>query len=125
MKSVRIRTLVSLLILTPLGFASKLYPGPGRFWFNNYFAGVLYEIFWCLVILLVFPKAGIRKTVSFVFILTCILEVMQLWHAPLLETIRSAFIGRALIGTTFSAWDFLYYAAGCILGAVWMRFLKK
>ena len=43
------RVAVSLLVVTPLGFAFKFYSGPGNWWFNNYGAGVLYEIFWVLL----------------------------------------------------------------------------
>jgi len=51
----RKRILVSLLVITPLGFSLKLYAGPAQNWVNNYAAGVLYEIFWCLVLLFFWP----------------------------------------------------------------------
>ena len=41
--------IVSLLFITPLGFVFKIYSGPAHMWFNNYGAGLLYEIFWILV----------------------------------------------------------------------------
>jgi hypothetical protein len=44
-----------------------------------------------------------------VLAITCALEVLQLWHPPFLQAIRSTFAGRALIGTTFVWWDFIYY----------------
>lgn len=30
-------------------------------------------------------------------------------------------LGRTLIGTTFSLWDFPHYVLGCVLGWLWLR----
>ncbi|MGA1867505.1 MAG: DUF2809 domain-containing protein [bacterium] len=116
--------LLSLLIVTPAGFLFKLYPGPGRYWVNNLASGMLYEIFWCLMIFFLLPrKEYIIKIALSVFLVTCSLEVLQLWHPWILEQIRSTFLGRTIIGTTFCWWDFPYYVAGCSIGWLWMRIL--
>lgn len=108
---------VSLLIVTPLGFLFKFYAGPGRWWFNNYGAGLLYEVFWILVIFLFIPKKQyVRRIPIWVFVVSCALEVLQLWHPSFLHEIRSYFLGRALIGTSFVWWDFPHYAIGCLIG---------
>ena len=52
--------------------------------------------------------------------LVCLLEVLQLWKLPLLESIRAWPLGKLLLGTTFSWWDFPYYFIGCILGGLWL-----
>jgi len=118
---IRKRILLSLLAVTPLGFWLKLYAGPGQNWLNNYAAGALYEVFWCLILLFFWPRrkcaANIAAGVLFV---TSLLEGLQLWHPWALEQIRSTFMGRALIGTTFSWWDFPHYFLGCALGWFWM-----
>ncbi len=117
----RKRILVSLLVITPLGFAFKLYAGPAQNWVNNYAAGVLYEIFWCLALLFFWPgRECTAKIAMGVLLVTSLLEVLQLWHPWMLEQIRSTFLGRALIGTTFSWWDFPHYILGCALGWFWM-----
>ena len=118
----RIRIILSLCLVVPLGFWFKLYDGPGAWWFNNYGAGVVYEIFWCLVMFLLWPKKRnvIRIAVA-VFFLTCALEVLQLWHPGFLQGIRDTFLGAAMIGTTFTWWDFPHYALGCLIGWLWMR----
>jgi hypothetical protein len=78
---IRKRILVSLLVITPLGFLFKMYAGPAQRWFNNYAAGVLYEVFWCLVLLLFWPRREcISKIAAGVFVVTSLLEVLQLWH---------------------------------------------
>ena len=123
---IRKRCIYSLLAVTPLGLLFKIYPGPGRWWFNDYVAGLFYEIFWILIVFAIFPiKMFINKIPAWVFIITCALEILQLWHPKFLEMIRSSFIGSALIGTTFSWLDFPHYALGCLIGWQWLRWLEK
>jgi len=106
-----------LLLVAPTGFLFKFYSGPAQWWFNNYGAGALYEIFWILVIFFIFPKRELINKISIsVFIVTCALEFLQLWHPMFLKKIRSYFLGSALIGTTFTWWDFPHYAIGCLIG---------
>jgi Protein of unknown function (DUF2809) len=118
------RVALSLLVVTPLGFVFKFYSGPGNGWFNNYGAGLLYEIFWILLAFFFFhSKRSANVIPVYVFLVTCILEFLQLWHPPFLEKIRSSFPGSALIGTTFVWWDFPHYVIGCFIGWIWIRFL--
>ncbi len=121
----RLITLISILIIVPLGFLCKLYAGPGAKWFNDSFGGLLYEIFWCLVIFLILPRLKPVNIAVGVFIVTCILEILQLWHPPFLEVIRSDFIGRTIIGTSFVWSDFIYYVLGSTLGWCWMERIGK
>ena len=115
---------LSLLVVTPFGFAFKLYSGPGYGWFNNYGAGVLYEVFWILIAFFFFPsKRSANVIPACVFLFTCVLEFLQEWNPPFLVMIRSFFLGRALIGTSFGWWDFPHYVLGCLLGWGWVRFL--
>jgi hypothetical protein len=119
---VRKRILLSLLAITPLGFLFKVYAGPGHQWFNNSAAGMLYVIFWCLVPFFLWPrKRSATRIAVVVLAATSMLEVLQLWHPWLLEQVRATFLGRALVGTTFSWGDFAYYLLGCALGWLWMR----
>jgi hypothetical protein len=121
----RLITFISILIIMPLGFFSKLYSGPGAKWLNDSFGGLLYEIFWCLVIFLILPRLKPVNIAVGVFIVTCILEILQLWHPPFLEVLRSDFIGRTIIGTSFVWSDFIYYVLGSALGWLWMERIRK
>lgn len=112
----RVRLLCALAVVTPLGFATKLYAGPGASFVRFYAGGIVYEIFWILAVLALRPGLPPRRVAAWVFVATCALEVLQLWHPPLLEAVRATFLGRALIGSTFSGWDFAAYAVGCGLG---------
>lgn len=123
---IRRRILLSLVIVTPLGFALKLYAGPGHRWVSNSAAGVLYELFWCLVVFYIWPRRHcVTRIALSVLVVTSLLEMSQLWHPWLLEEVRSSFLGRVLIGTTFAWGDFPYYVLGCVLGWLWMRAISR
>lgn len=113
----RQQTIILLPIVMALGLLSKSYSGFGSEWVNDYSGDVLYEVFWCLFIFLLFPKkAWITQIALGVFCTTCILEFLQLWHPIWLESLRSSFLGRTILGTTFSWWDFPHYAVGSAIG---------
>ncbi len=117
---------VALCIVTPAGFLSKSYSGAGYEWFNNYGGGVLYEIFWCLVVFFFAPKKRYATTIAVaVLLITCILETLQLWQPVFLQQARSSFLGKALLGTTFAWWDFPHYILGCLIGWLCMRAISK
>ncbi len=117
--------LILLLLITPVGFYSKVYSGPAAQWVNDSLGGVLYEIFWCLLFFLFFVKAKAWVIATSVFIVTCFLEPLQLWHPEFLEIVRSYFIGRIILGTSFSLYDFIYYFIGSGIGYLFLTRLQK
>ena len=122
----QLNIIISLLIVIGMGFFFKFYNGFGRQWFNNSVAAIFYEVFWCLFVYLFLKgRRAISQIPVGVFIITCILEFLQLWHPPLLQQMRSTLVGRLILGTTFSWWDFFYYTVGCILGWFWLKQLDK
>ncbi len=121
----RQRTLLSILIITPIGFASKFYQGPAAAWVNDSLGGMFYVIFWCLVFFLFFPKSTPWKIATIVLITTCLLEFLQLWHPPFLEFLRSYFLGATVLGTSFVWSDFLYYFLGGGIGWLWLHWIKN
>lgn len=121
----RLYTLLLIIIVTPLGFYTKCYGGPGAYWVNNSLGGILYEIFWCLVAFLFFPRERAFIIAGTVFIITCMLEILQLWRPPFLQAIRNTFIGKTLIGTSFVWSDFVYYLIGCSIGLLIMCLVQN
>ncbi|HEY1494825.1 MAG TPA: DUF2809 domain-containing protein [Candidatus Solibacter sp.] len=114
--------LFSIAIVVPVGFYGKrLYHGPAAHWVADSFGGVFYEILWCLVLALLIPRWKASRIALTVLIATCILEFLQLWHPPLLEWLRSFFIGRTILGSFFDWSDFPYYFIGSALGWLWLR----
>jgi hypothetical protein len=108
--------LIEIPIIVILGFASKLYRGPGRLWLNNSLGGVFYVVFFILLFSLFVKKRNILKVSIIVLSTTSALEFLQLWKPPFLQMIRSTFIGVTFLGNTFVATDFIYYLIGAIAG---------
>lgn len=119
------QTLLSILIITPIGFYSKFYHGPAASWVNDSLVGLFYEIFWCLVGFLFFPHSKPWKITTIVLTSTCLLEFLQLWHPLFLEMLRSHFIGATVLGTSFVWSDFPYYFFGSGLGWLWLRGIEN
>lgn len=115
----RLAHLCVLAIVTPLGFATKLYAGPGAVWVSGYAGGFFYVLFWVFLVLAIAPRSSPPAVAVGVLAVTSVLEVLQLWKPPFLQGIRSSFLGHALIGSTFSVWDFPVYAlAACAAPAL-------
>ncbi|MCD4682057.1 MAG: DUF2809 domain-containing protein [Bacteroidales bacterium] len=125
MKRQRLITVLILFVIIPLGFFTKFYSGLAEDWVNNSFGGLLYEIFWCLVVFFLFLKANIFKIAIWVFIVTCMLEILQLWHPAFLEIVRNNFIGRTILGNSFNWMDFPYYFAGSLAGYLILISIRK
>ena len=103
------------IILIPIGFGTKFYSGIFAPWVNNSLSDVIYEIFWAIFLFLLFPKLKIIYNVLIIFLFTSVIEFTQLINTPLLNLIRSNFIGKSLLGNTFVWSDFFYYALGCTI----------
>jgi len=125
MKKLQIIIFISLLCVIPIGFYSKFYSGPVEDWVNNSLGGLFYEIFWCLLVALIFTKAKPIKIAVWVFVITCSLEFLQLWHPPFLEYLRGNFFGRTILGNSFNWLDFPYYFIGSFLGYLLLKGIKK
>ena len=111
----RIVTAIFILILVPLGILVKEYHGPARHFLSDKLAGSLYIMFWSLVFYFFFYRMNVKYSVAIVFAVTCLLEFLQRVTTPFLENIRSSYPGRALIGSSFSWSDFIFYGLGSIL----------
>jgi len=119
-----IRTLLSIALVVPAGlYGKRYYHGPAAHWVNDSLGGVAYCILWCLVFSLFLPRVRSARIALGVLTATCILEFLQLWHPPFLEYLRSFFLGRTILGSTFDWSDFPYYFLGSALGWLWLHLL--
>lgn len=116
---------LTLMIIIPIGLGSKWYKGPLENWFNHSAGGIFYEIFWIFLVTLIYPKIKPHITAIGVFIITSLLEFLQLWHPPFLHAIRENILGKLLIGTTFDGWDFLHYILGCMIAWFFLETLQN
>jgi len=124
-KKQRLIAIIVLFIVIPLGFYTKLYSANGHEWVNNKLGGVFYEIFWCLVFFILLPKSKPFRIAVWVFIITIVLEFVQLLNYAFLEIIRTNFIGQTIMGSSFSWSDFPYYFIGSLLGYFILKAIRK
>ena len=122
---IRIIRVISVLFLFFLGIATKLYSGIYSEFIHNHLGGVIYVIFWILLFSIIFSKSSNLKLSIWVFLATCAIEFTQLIHTPLLDGLREYFVIRALIGSTFNPFDFVWYLVGAILGYILINRLRK
>ncbi|MFQ5806564.1 MAG: DUF2809 domain-containing protein [Phycisphaerae bacterium] len=122
MKTERLLLAATVGLVVPAGLFVKFgVSGPLREWAFRYGAAMLYEVFWILLLRLLFRRVAPAATALGVCVATCILETLQLWKPPWLQAIRRTFAGGILLGTTFDAVDFLYYVLGSLLGYLILR----
>ncbi len=117
--------LILLVLLVPIGFATKFYPGPANDWVSDSLGGVLYVMFWILLAMAIHPRARIGVVALAVLAATSVLEVLQLWHPVWLAPIRATFLGHAVLGNTFSWLDFPYYVIGALAGYGCTRWVRS
>jgi hypothetical protein len=117
-------TLLAIVLIVPLGLYTKIYNGPAFNWVNNSLGGVLYVIFWSLLFSLLAARSKSWKIVGLVFLSTCAIEFLQLWHPPFLETIRSTFTGATLFGNSFSWMDMVHYLIGALASLGLLKILR-
>ena len=115
---------VVLFVLIPIGISTIFYRGPGQEWMLSYAGDILYTMFFFFLLILIWPKWHPLISAGIAFCFSTAIEFTQLISTPFLESIRSYFLGRTLIGTGFSPVDILYYFLGSILGLLLLRFLS-
>ena len=119
------RLVASGLVPVVIGFGlfCKAYRGIGSEWVNNWGpASVAYVLLFMLLAFIVVPRPELIWHIAIgVCIGTCLVELLQLWHPPFLESARATRLGRLILGTTFSWGDFPAYILGCLLSVPMLR----
>lgn len=112
---------IAAIVCIPVGLWTKRYSGIGEAWVNGSAGAIVYEMFWICLVGIVFPELSAWSVAIAIFLITSGLECLQLWQSPTLNAIQETTVGRLLLGSVFSPWDFLYYALGCLLGWLVLR----
>jgi hypothetical protein len=121
----RIWILICLAVMMPPGFLIwRYYRGTPEQWLRFYAPDIIYVIFWCLVFFFIWPsRTNIIRIPLIVLVVTCTLEVFQLWQPAFLQNIRSTLIGAALLGRDFMWQQFPYYILGSVLSILLLAIL--
>ena len=113
------------IILIPIGLLTKAYNGFGSEFIQNYMGGIIYVIFFIVLTSLVFPQAAPLKISLIVLCVTCLLELSQLIQISFINSLRKQYIIRALIGSVYNTFDFVFYLLGAIMGYSVLLILKN
>ena len=119
----RVPLCVALLVVTALGLGTSAYEGPERLWVRDHGSGILYVMFWILLVLTLRPDSSPGRVSIAVLVLTCLVEFSQLIDARWLNAIRKTWLGASLLGIGFKWSDLPYYAIGAIAGWGLVRLL--
>ena len=106
------------LLLVPVGFGLKDYRGPGQWWVNNWGSSLAYEWFFMAAALMLRPRRSAVVPIAVgVAAATVLVEFGQLWKPAWLQAVRATFVGRTVLGNSFTWWDVPAYPIACALGA--------
>lgn len=119
----RLLCMGAIVFIVVLGLGTKAYTGWGYEWVNNCFGDALYEMAWIWLVGLIKPRWRVFRMAIAIFILTSAIEFSQLIPFP--DVWKAQIWWRLLLGTHFTWIDFIYYAAGCMLGAISLIWLQK
>jgi hypothetical protein len=110
--------LALVIILIPIGLLTKVYNGFESEFITNYVGGVIYVVFFIVLTSLVFPKRKPFIISLIVLFITCSLEFSQLIQSSFLNSLRTHFIIRSLIGSVFNWFDFVFDFFGTVIGYI-------
>ena len=93
-------------------YGSRLSPAP-----RDTLGDVLWAamIVWLISAIAPRTKLSVRCAVAFAFCV--VIELSQLYHAPAIDTLRSATIGHLVLGSGFDPRDLFAYACGVVAAA--------
>jgi len=114
---------IGIALMVALGLGSKAYAGRGATWVNHYSGDIVYEVFWIWLVGWFWPRCRAWWVAIAVFLITAVIEFTQLIPFP--AAWQSNILWRLLLGTSFSIWDFPYYAIGSALGGLSLAYWQR
>ena len=72
----------------------------------------------------IFCPIGIKHLLLYIFVFSLIIEFMQLFGLTKLISADNRFL-EILLGSSFSIWDIICYAAGCVITGIVERARRK
>lgn len=101
-----------------LGLASRRYGKDMPVFFAEYAGDTLWALMVFLGISAVAPFARVFQRGGIAFAFSYAIEVSQLYHAPWIDALGRAALGRFVLGFGFLWTDLVYYATGVAIGVM-------
>ena len=124
-KKYRIALLVGIVLIIPLGYSIRFSTSLGMPLLQDIVGSLAYQLLLMFLIAFFYPRASLAKIAVWVCVASSVGELLQLWQPPLLQAIRATWIGRIVLGNTFTLSDFPPYAVGSFLGWLGLRGLRR
>jgi hypothetical protein len=124
-KTYRIALLIGIVLIIPLGYSVRFSTSLGLPLLQDIIGSLAYQILLMFLIAFFYPRVSLVKIAVWVCVASCVGELLQLWQPPLLQTIRATWIGRIVLGNTFTVLDFPPYVVGSFLGWLGLRWLRR
>jgi glycopeptide antibiotics resistance protein len=116
---------LSLILIIPIGYLGRFYLPAELEWLRNLVGNIAYEMFWILLVLILFPRLSPTKAAIGVCLASFGIEFLQLWQPARLQAIRATLLGRLVLGNSFFWGDFPQYGLGSAVGWLWANLLLK
>jgi len=115
--------LVALLVIglsAFIGIASRKWGAALPTFLANYTGDTMWALACFAMFRAVFPT--LKLPVTFILALDCsfLIELSQLWHNALLDSIQNTLVGGLILGFGFMGTDLVCYTCGCLIG--WFLF---
>jgi hypothetical protein len=102
----------------------RYYRGWAQHWIRFYISGIVYVMILSVGLFAILPsRKNVLRIPLIVFVLTCVLEFLQLYKPPFLQAFRAILIGAALIGTDFVWLQFPFYIVGAVCSYLLLKFI--
>jgi len=116
-----------------LARALAIAPGPAlrspflarHSFISKYGGDALWAIVVFLTIAFLFNRASTLRISVLSLVFAWSIELLQLYHAPWIDSLRAVRLGHLILGSTFNAPDLVAYAFGIALGACAETLLKR
>ncbi len=120
----RLKSLLVLILLIPLGLGTKSYRGFLGHFIRASGGGFFYTVFLFFCLRLLFPRQSRRNAALSATLASIAVECLQLWQPPFLQAIRQTTGGALLLGSSFSWVDWPPYLLGGIAAFFVAKSLK-
>jgi|SRR3954469_23335496 hypothetical protein len=108
--------IMMLVIAAGLGLRSRAIPLP--YVITKYGGDALWALMVYCAVAWVCPRKSTARVAVMAYLISCVVEISQLFHAPWIDAIRATRLGALAIGSTFNWPDFLAYGVGVGVGAM-------
>jgi hypothetical protein len=109
---------VSIALTCILGLGSRQYAAELPRFVGLYAGDALWALALFLVLRLILPGQATGRVAALAYVLSVLVEISQVYHAPWIDSIRQTRLGGLILGFGFLWSDLACYAVGVGMGLI-------